>query len=210
MRTTAIITLALSSLLTACGSDDGGSSNRLPSPPAGFGENNSLTAFHGTWEQECSPIEGNLAKRQSVVLDGNNITFSVRDYSDSSCTNLTTKNVYFGKYQEYPATTSKGDEVFPIEVIYTRSTSTAYSEPEVKARNLSRLCERTDWAQGVEIDVSNWNSCFPLFDIPDRQHFRFLRNQQGDLFMDDRSKGNDPQTGYPNQLDRVPFQKISN
>lgn len=203
-----------STLLVACGSDsDDSDSTRVPMPPAGFGDNNSLSAIIGTWHQTCSTIEGNLAKQQQVEFGKNTVRLTVLDYNDSGCSasNLVSRNVFIGKYQQEAEilTTIGNFSASPLDVIYTQSLSTVFSAGEVSARNKSRSCSRQDWAVGLEVDVSDWQACFPLFDIPQRQHYRLVRieglsQNEPKLFLDNPLTGYQ-EDGYPKRLDSDAF-----
>ena len=205
-----ITALLLASLLTACGSGSNKTeTTTVPTIPEGFGADNSLSILEGTWRQECTSISGNLAKRQQVEFGKSSITLTVLDYDDASCStaNLRTRNTFIGSYQLQPVTQipNTNNDVTPFEVIYTRSLSTAFTEGEVKQRNNARSCNKTDWLSGVEVDVSDWKSCFPLFDIPSRKHFRFARiegiaNNTPQLFLDNQLEGYQSD-GYPRELD---------
>ena len=198
-------------LLTACGSDSNKTeTTRVPTIPEGFGDNNSLTSIRGTWHQDCAPTSGNLAKRQQVEFGEKSIRLTIWDYTDSSCSasNLRTRNTFIGEYQLEAETTTPGRNRFsvdPFKVIYTQSLSTAFSKGEVEARNKNRTCGKADWVSGQEVDVSDWKSCFPLFDIPAREHFRFVRiedlaSDSPKLFLDNQLEGYQA-NGYPNELD---------
>lgn len=196
-----VLILLLAVLLSGCGSDDDNTAPTVPTIPEGFGSTNNLENIRGIWHQDCSEIEGNLAKKQQITLTQRDIELTVWDYRDEGCTKLSAVNTFTGQYQLEPSSVFlDGDEVFPLEVIYVRSTSTPYAPAEVELRNTNRTCDRDDWQTDKEIDVSDWHSCFPLFDLQDRQHFRLVRNQAGRLFMDNRLKGVDA-NGYPKAID---------
>lgn len=205
-----ITTFFLASLLTACGSDsDKTETTRVPTIPADFGAENNLAILEGTWRQDCSSISGNLAKRQQIEFGQSSVTLTVLDYDDASCsaTNLRTRNIFIGSYQLLPVTQlpNTNNDVTPFEVIYTQSLSTAFTEGEVKQRNNASSCDKEDWQSGIEVDVSDWKVCFPLFDIPSRQHIRFVRiegiaDNSPRLFLDNQLEGYQP-NGYPKKMD---------
>ena len=231
MRITAIITLALSSLLAACGSDDGGESAlQLPAPGAGFGSNNSTlyrteleqiqnSSGNSLWsQQDCSAANQGFSKRQSIrFYNDSDIEVVILAYPDQNWLEPFERLVYQGKF-EIKGTSSddlrNGDSAIRFEAIFTQATSTLLTKERVDARNGpsggSGACDRQDWAIGKAIDISDYNRCFPLFPISERQQQRLVQNQllsngRAALFLDNPDK-RDSLAAYPYQLDTTPFE----
>jgi len=190
-----ITALLLASLLTACGSDDKKIPSDIPTIPEGYGDNNDpavVAQIKGTWSQDCTPVQGNIAKRQQVTFGDKSITFVALEYGDSGCTILHTRDTYIGQYQINGKDTIGNDEVDIFEVIYTQSLSSVHTQSFVQARNETKICDLTNWQLGVAVDVSDLNKCLPLFDTKQRKQTRFVRyeterlTQRPLLFLDNQ------------------------
>ncbi|WP_420588713.1 hypothetical protein [Bacterioplanoides sp.] len=204
-----VTALLLATLLTACGSDDKKIPSDIPTIPEGYGDNNDpavVAQIKGTWSQDCTSVQGNIAKRQQITFGDKSITVVALEYGDSSCTTLHTRDTYIGQYQLNGPATIGNDEVNTFEVIYTQSFSSVHTQKFADARNKAKICDLTNWQPGVAVDVSDLSKCLPLFSLVQRKQLKFVRHetdratQRPILFLDNPSKGFQP-NGYPRELD---------
>lgn len=190
-----VLALASTFLLTACGGNDKNRPSDIPTIPQGYGDNNDpaiVAQIKGTWSQDCTPVQGNLAKRQQVTFGDKSITFVALAYGDSSCSTLHTRDTYIGQYQLNGKDTIGNDDIEVFEVIYTQSLSSVHTQAFADARNKTKTCDLTNWQPGVTVDVSDLSKCLPLFNIRQRKHTRFVRQetdrttQKPILFLDNQ------------------------
>ncbi|ASP38083.1 hypothetical protein CHH28_05035 [Bacterioplanes sanyensis] len=181
MQTNKLTLLALvlsSSMLVACGG--GGSSSSSsdePTPPVdNSGDNNNggdetpadgnedggntvgatgLESLQGTWVYDCEAVEGGSGNTGSLTFDGDNYSYVIESYEDSSCTNLEVVMTFSGTHSfEGTQILSSGQTV-----IKTRASDvTAEMAPQdaewISAMNQSNTCG-ADWEIGKKVDITN-------------------------------------------------------
>jgi len=213
-----LLSLLASTLLVACGSDSGSSGVDLPTPPNGFGSDNdiSLVSYNeqAFSQDSCSSADNSFSRRHELrFYDTNKVDMKVRAFGSANCLGAIELVEYQGQFEiKGESTLSNGDSAVQVEMIFTQAWSTLFDQARVDTRNGPEnggsVCDRKDWAVNKRIDISNYNSCFPLFAISERQQFRLIRKEQfqgqNALFIDN------PEfvpfgSQYSNRLDSSPL-----
>lgn len=136
------VSLGMLASIAACSSSSGGGNK---------------TAAEGDWVARCDPdFTDGTSEQRSLSVSGDSYQLIDSLFADTSCETLLAERIQAGAFTEGEAIEVPGRQsAFPVDISWQQALAVVHSEEAAAERNGEAFCDITNWAAGVEFDVTD-------------------------------------------------------